>query len=293
MRATLREALHAIGFRNIIECTNLEQTQEAVVIEPPDLLLLDLDRSKDDVCTLVRDIRHGKCAKDPFIVIMALTWKPHMDKVNSTMAAGIDDIVMMPVSMKILNDRIDKLIKKRKNFIVTQEYVGPNRRADNRADDELGAIDVPNRLRHKATGDEAAAASIEAVDEARNRVDHHLLNRYAQRIHALLDILTSENKEKENDQVETEVCLDEMGDIIQELKARINDNDKYGELKDICHSMEDLLALLRQGTAKRLFDLMRIHAHAVTATLMDQEGASDLIVKALEQATRQITAQSA
>jgi DNA-binding response OmpR family regulator len=293
MRATLREALHNIGFRRIAECGNIEQTQDELLIESPELLILDLDRNKDDVCNLVRDVRNGNYAKDPFIVIMALTWKPHLQKVNTTMDAGIDDIVLLPLSIGTLRSRVNMMIQKRKGFVVTGEYIGPNRRIDDRIDDELGTITVPNRLRFKATGDVTAMASPEAVDEARVLVDNHRLNRFAQRLHALLDILTNEEASTNDDAVEVDMCLDEMGDVIRDLHNRVEDNDSFNELTNICQSMEDLLTLLHQSTTTRLFDLMRVHAHAVTATLMNQDGAAELIARALGQATTQIAAKSA
>ncbi len=64
-----------------------------------------------------------------------------------------------------MRQRVVNQIENRKEFIATDDYVGPDRRAENRdlSEDDLASIKVPNSLRHAATGDESAAPSEERV----------------------------------------------------------------------------------------------------------------------------------
>jgi hypothetical protein len=71
------------------------------------------------------------------------------------------------VTARALRERVVNQIENRKEFIATDDYVGPDRRADERelTEDDPAAIEVPNSLRHAATGDESAALSEERVQE--------------------------------------------------------------------------------------------------------------------------------
>ena len=73
MRATLRDAMLVLGFRNILDFGDLERARNAIIERSPDLVLLDLDREHDAVCDLVREVRHSRVCADPFMVIIALS----------------------------------------------------------------------------------------------------------------------------------------------------------------------------------------------------------------------------
>ena len=76
MRSTLRDAMLVQGFRNILDYSDLQRTRQAIIESSPDLIMLDLDREKEEVCNLVREIRHSSISDDPFAVIIALSWHP-------------------------------------------------------------------------------------------------------------------------------------------------------------------------------------------------------------------------
>jgi DNA-binding response OmpR family regulator len=167
MRTTLRQAMIGMGFRDILDFGDIDSTRKAIMDRNPDIVLLDLDRERDAVCKLVREVRHSQVCADPFVVMMALSWHPSIESVNNSLEAGVDDILTMPLSIKAITTRINELIHNRKHFVVTQTYVGPDRRSPSRREsqpnDVVGTIQVPNNLRYKTTGDETAAASGDAV----------------------------------------------------------------------------------------------------------------------------------
>ncbi len=129
MRRTIREALNRIGCRGIRDYLEIEQAREAIVTYNPDLLICDLDRDQETICSIIDDIRHGNIGSNPFMVIMLLTCDPKVNAVNFAMQTGVDDIVTMPISVRLLEQRIDKMIHNRKRFVATEDYVGPERRA--------------------------------------------------------------------------------------------------------------------------------------------------------------------
>ncbi len=118
-RRTVREALNSVGFRGIRDYLDIEQARDAVVTYNPDLLICDLDQDQNAVCSIIADIRHGKIGSNPFTIIMLLTWNPEVNAVNFAMQTGVDDIIMMPISVRLLEQRIDKMIRNRKRFVAT------------------------------------------------------------------------------------------------------------------------------------------------------------------------------
>ena len=193
---------------------------------------------------------------------------------------------MMPVSIKLLSDRIDILIRNRKEFVVTASYVGPDRRSaeDTRKDPiGLGTIKVPNNLRFKATGDVAAAASESIVSNVKAKINNHRLNRYAQRIAWLIDETLRLKATSMEVPTASEKRLDEVASLVDSLALELESLSQI-ELLEICDSMVRVIENIRSTPTKQFYELLKIHAFAVTATLMETEGAADLLIAALNDA---------
>ncbi len=56
-------------------------------------------------------------------------------------------------------------------------------------------------------------------------------------------------------------------------------------LLDICDSMIRMQEAIAATPTRQLYELLKVHALAVTATLLERDGAADLVVKALNDAT--------
>lgn len=285
MRAILRSAMTSLGFQQVLDYGDLQQARNAVAERSPDLVLLDLDNETNAVCRLVREMRNSGLCADPFVPIVALTWNPERSMVNNSMEAGIDDLIAMPISLKLIYDRIDILIRNRKEFVVTSSYVGPDRRtSDRNAVDELGlgTIRVPNNLRFKATGDRDAMASTEAVGEVKARIDHHRLNRYAQRIQWLIgEIQTAKENDTEVGTVTAE-RHDEIGRLIEDMAYDLK-TQGHPDLLEITDSMSRLLDMVRAQHRPQFYEFLRLHAMAIIATLLERDGAAELVGQALKE----------
>lgn len=285
MRAILRSAMTTLGFQHVLDYGDLQQARNAVIERGPDLVLLDLDADRAAVCRLVREVRNSNLCADPFVPIIAFTWSPDLAMINTSMEAGVDDIIAMPISLKLIYDRIDILIRARKDFVVTSSYVGPDRRSSERGmEDELGlgTIKVPNNLRFKATGDREAMASSDAVSEVKARIDHHRLNRYAQRIQWLIgEILKSKGDGSEIAKI-TIQRHDEIGRLIEDMAFDLR-TQGHVELLEITDSMTRLLDMVRASHRPQFYEFLRLHAMAIIATLLERDGAANMVKQALKE----------
>ena len=93
---------------------------------PLDLIIVDADLPDGDVFETIAWMRNGDIGYNPF--------------------------VPAPISAGEVFKRILSIINDRKPFVVTSDYIGPDRRASKRRDPSVPLTDVPNTLRNKAVG---------------------------------------------------------------------------------------------------------------------------------------------
>ncbi|RED45081.1 hypothetical protein [Aestuariispira insulae] len=162
----LRAALHRQGYGQIRDMRNLDQVYDVVSGDNmPDILILDssLTWESRTVPKLIRDIRHGKLGRNPFVPIIATIWTPDQRQVTDLINSGPDVVLVKPFSTQSLIDRIDAVAFDRKEFVVTSDYLGPDRRKKERNNANSAELfKVPNMLENKLIG-----AVVDAVSFAR------------------------------------------------------------------------------------------------------------------------------
>lgn len=153
IRRLVKSTLLGIGFGVVSECASAEDARRVVESTDPDLMVLDLDHEGEAACDLINDIRHARLGDNPFVTIIGLTHSPAEMVIKKVLDAGTDDLVRKPISTRLLSERIINLIRNRKGFVATSDYVGPQRSKGVRPEiEEAAKVEVPNRLRDKADG---------------------------------------------------------------------------------------------------------------------------------------------
>jgi DNA-binding response OmpR family regulator len=147
---TTRSALFAMGFRKIETVGTARDFGDFMRKRPPDLAICEVQGSGDELCDEIQRLRQGADGPNPFVVIIATAWENNAALISRVVNSGADDLLLRPFSTTLLQSRIDTHIEKRKSFVVTTEYVGPDRRREQavRAGAEL--FEPPNSLRMKA-----------------------------------------------------------------------------------------------------------------------------------------------
>jgi DNA-binding response OmpR family regulator len=285
MRHLIRSALVGIGFRSVVECRAVQEIQAKVAQRPVDLMLLDLDTDTAQVCETIRDIRNNRCGLNPFVVVIAMTWTPDRTMIQQTLDAGTDDVLAKPVSAAVLKERVRNLVLNRKDFVVTADYVGPDRRQEARpGGNDLPAIVVPNSLRFKATGDKEAMAEAPQIGDALRTVRTHRVFRSALdlsgQIHKL-ERLAQANRQTEITPLE----LNGIADQVAAMTGAIRD-EGLGKLVPIADSMAAIIDGIRtaEQPTPRQFEILRLHSLAIAATIQENDQAATLIGEALNRA---------
>jgi DNA-binding response OmpR family regulator len=180
VRTSLRTSLFRYNLRGIDDCATGIRTCELLSSRIYDIAILDADMEDYDIAAIVRRLRERKVGRDPFLNMILIADPPHTERARHLVNAGADAILVRPISVQTLHSRIGLLIEKRHPFVVTHDYIGPERRTEPRPGTmKISEIPVPNSLSERAYGKTNDDLHFKAVDETWAMV-------YQQRVHRLI-----------------------------------------------------------------------------------------------------------
>ena len=93
-----------------------------------DLLALDCEHSEGQRQQIIRDLRSGNCEINDRMRIVALTSQPTRELINEVIHAGADGVLVKPLVPAKIHHLIEQLTVNGPDYVVTPDYVGPNRR---------------------------------------------------------------------------------------------------------------------------------------------------------------------
>lgn len=188
VRHGLKSVLFQQGFREVHDTGGFAKVVEAVQRNCIDVMITDAELPDGDVCELTHRIRHHKIGNNPFLVVLTMTAAPTEALVRRIVDSGSDDLVVKPLSPDTLMARIKTLARGRKPFVVTHDYIGPDRRKQPRdGEQKVPMVDVPNPLRSKAVANSDSASLQRLIDAAAARINQQKMERYAVQIGYLCD----------------------------------------------------------------------------------------------------------
>ncbi len=170
--SSLRQTLTDLEFREIRTAASNAEILKVLETRPPELMITEFDLPDGNIRETLDDIRHHRIGTNPFMSIIVTTWQPSEALVHQALDAGADDLLIQPASRGQLAKRIETLVFNRKPFVVTSNYIGPDRRTSARpGTDALETVDVPNVLQSKIMGEDNTNASQNMLDAAIAKVN--------------------------------------------------------------------------------------------------------------------------
>jgi DNA-binding response OmpR family regulator len=180
-RTATRATLYALGFRRTETVSTLEAFIESVQTNAPDIALCEAQGAADELCAAIQQMRQGGASHNPFIVIIVTAWEKTSVLINKVVSSGADDLILRPFSTATLGQRIETHIDRRKGFVITTDYVGPDRRKDNSRASNVELFEPPNSLKMKAKdklSSEAIARKLDSeLKTAREKLTSEKLRR--------------------------------------------------------------------------------------------------------------------
>jgi DNA-binding NarL/FixJ family response regulator len=290
-RRLLRSALHNIGLRDMRELDQIpENGAQTDLLNAVDLVVVELAENDQTGARLVADIRRRVAAFNPFIATIATSFTATSGVINTAVNAGTDSILLKPFSQQQMYDQVLNLIERRRPFVVTANYIGPERRPQARPGaSSASAIDVPNTLRDKLMRGRSYShgEATAAIESTWGRVSREFSLRGAFQILYLVRLAKAALDDPTQDDVPKE--LGRLRDTAKDLLARIAETqlrEIAGELTDwISHRLD-----AREGADNRMV-LEKITQ--LTATLVCLLGSSQTVDELVQQADRAAVEQRA
>lgn len=248
-RMASRNALFGMGFRNIEMIGSCDDLRQWLGDNDTDLLVIEASENVDEACRVMQEIRQGNTGRNPFLIIIATTWQTSGEIVRGVVSAGADDLLVRPFSVKQVADRIRTHVDARKGFVVTSDYIGPDRRRDSQRPSDAQLITVPNSLKLRAAeglpAQAAAALAARAIEKSRSLVNLEKMRRSAFQIGVLADFLkeaakTGASPEMRHADVERVRALNE------ELSRRAGESGFEG-LNDLCSTVTNVAKSVEDG----------------------------------------------
>lgn len=279
LRQAIRTALHREGYKRVVDFERIEGIRDSVRRGLPDVVILDARMEGDgqEVATFLKGMRFNRVGGNPFVNVIVTLWDPNQNLVRAMVDAGCDDMLAKPLSPGQIIDRMNVLATNRKPFVVTSEYIGPDRRKDVARGSEIPQIEVPNTLKAKADGVPLSASSIkDMVRMAQQEVNDQKLKRNAFQICFLVGLLLP--KLKAGGGRETGPQLERLLATARDVQDRLEDT-QYGHVAELCGTLigvsEQLLHRIEDPADKDV-ELLEPLSHAVLIGFNPQADGADM-----------------
>lgn len=227
-RSTTRTALNMVGFKQIFATSDFGELLSNLRGKLFDVFVADITQDTAKLCDLVLAMRGSRAGSNPFLHVVLMAWKLDDDLVKRALNCGADDLITRPYSVGFLNGRVKSLTEARKGFVVTSDYIGPDRRRDPaRGSGGMPLFDVPNTLKLRAHPDGQIAridAEIpSAIREARSKINGERAKRDAFQLSVLCHFLqealaATQPLERDLDRMEAT-----MKDLVHRLENSANE----------------------------------------------------------------------
>lgn len=93
-----------------------------------DVIICDMMMEPMDGLTFVRKVRTDAQSANPYVPIILVTAQADRNSVKAARDAGVNLLMAKPITMEALRRRIEVVLNERREFIMNQTYVGPDRR---------------------------------------------------------------------------------------------------------------------------------------------------------------------
>lgn len=285
LRTSLKGVLHQHGFRGIVDTPTLEGLEDEIRVINPDLILCDYDlvgeNESGGVCQLISRMRHNKLGQNPFAAVIMFIEEANEEVVKAASLAGLDDIQVKPVVAQGIIDRVTYLIKQRKPFVVTTDYVGPDRRKSNRPGTmEIPIVEVPNTLASKAIGKYDPREVQRQIETTLWNINAQKIERHIYQVAYLVErIIPAYNEGAINK--ETLAMVTRLVHVSKDVVSRLKESD-YGHITDLASTLANIArSLWESGTLPKRKDLNLLPelSAALSAAIKVQDQSASIVQK--------------
>ena len=239
LRQIIRTFLSRHGLHKVVSTASVAVLRDAIKDDTVDLVVSSDDLSEGEVLELIHDLRHHRIGNNPFIVVIVLTGDATPDNVRRIIGSGADALLVKPISMGQLLQRIELLTRARKKFVVTTDYVGPDRRDNPRpGTQEIPLIDVPNPVLARVEGGLEMADLQFDIERVAAIVNEQKMQRHAFQVGYLVDRLVPRYRDGGADE-RVIPLIERLVHVSEDISRRMV-STRFAHAGELCGSMVDL-----------------------------------------------------
>jgi CheY-like chemotaxis protein len=120
--------LEGVGLVHIERAADGEEAFKRLAVSAPDMIVSDVMMEPMDGIAFTRRLRTHRASPNPHIPVILLTAHTDRTTVIEARDAGVNAFVAKPVSIDEMRRKIELVIKDPRQFIRSEDYVGPDRR---------------------------------------------------------------------------------------------------------------------------------------------------------------------
>lgn len=128
MREILKSLLFGLGARQVAEAKDAAQALDMLKYGAYDILLTDYDMEGGTGVDLSRKLRRAENMANRRMPIIMVTGRAEGPVILAARDAGVDEYLVKPLTTVALCQKIEAVLTRRRAFIDTPAYVGPDRR---------------------------------------------------------------------------------------------------------------------------------------------------------------------
>jgi response regulator RpfG family c-di-GMP phosphodiesterase len=281
VRHLLRDALGRLRIQRTEVFGHIEDVRKAFQTGNPDLLIADATSPETETFRLVQAVRHGVIGGNPFIGIIVTAFHPTKMLLAKVTNCGADALLVKPVAFRQIQERINALIDQPRNFVVTADFVGPDRRKSPRESSPLPLLEVPNTLRMKATGTFARSNPHDLIERSIGEINEQKLLRQAFQAAFLIEFATPGLVTDKSDRMALD-HLQRVGPVLEDLihrlpaKAAGSRATVHEQARGLSDAVEIARSQALSGKAPSGIDRLKDAALAIMRALSPDRDASSL-----------------
>lgn len=127
-RQALRDVLLGMGFVAVYQAQDGRAALMEVSVNEPSLILVDYRLPKMDGLTFTEQLRRDSSIANNGVPVILMAQSVDAELVTAARDAGVNEIVMKPISMQVLVRRLLHILARKRPLVRGGGYVGPDRR---------------------------------------------------------------------------------------------------------------------------------------------------------------------
>jgi DNA-binding response OmpR family regulator len=154
IRSWLKVGLTHAGLVNNMHTGTLEGVADAMEQSiGSDILICEMGLGDGQVMELTSNVCHNDLGKNPFLCVIFISWESQAQDVIRMINCGKDHLVTVPLSPEQILSRVFSMVHHRLPFVLTADYVGPDRRTLIRPVKDSPIVDLFKFLEGKDNGE--------------------------------------------------------------------------------------------------------------------------------------------